>query len=89
MTRNEFIDFLKANDIPFEEYTKNGLDQVWVYDKKQFEKKKLNPVKNRNMYVPYLRVSNFDGDRWYTRENGWTCYMNQEIVINKCLELGA
>lgn len=40
MTRSEFIRFLEANYIPYEEYTENGLDQVYVFSKKEFNEKK-------------------------------------------------
>ena len=89
MTRQEFIEFLVSNDIPHEEYTENGADMVYVFSKDEFEKKKKHPRKYANLYVPYLRVSHFgEGNEWYTRESGWTCYMSQEKVIRKCKELG-
>lgn len=87
MTREDFINFLKEKDIPFEEYTEHGLDQVWVYSKGEYELKKKNPRKYKNLYVPYLRVSNFDGD-WYTRDNGLCGYMSPVRVMEICLYLG-
>lgn len=89
MTRSEFINFLNSNDIPYEEYTENGLDQVYVFSKREFNEKKKHPKKNADLYVPYLRVSHFDGIEWYTRENGWTCYMSIDKILKKCKELGA
>lgn len=88
MTREEFINFLKENDIPFDEYTEHGLDQVYVYSKGEYQLKRKHPRKYKNLYVPYLRVSHFDEDRWYTRENGWCEHMNQDRVLEKCLYLG-
>ena len=89
MTRGEFINLLVEKKIPYQEYTEKGLDQVYVYSKDEYEKKQNHPKKYADLYVPYLRVSNFDRDVWYTRENGWTQWMTQEKVLAKCEELGA
>ena len=87
MTREEFINFLKDHEIPFSEDTNNGMDMVYVYSKVEYEIKQKHPRRFKNLYVPYLRVSNFNGE-WYTREDGWCSYMPEEVVIEKCLELG-
>lgn len=84
MTRQEFIDFLVENEIPYSEYTEKGLDQVWVFAKMEYKLKKKHPRKYKDLYVPYLRVSHFDEDRWYTRYNGWTSYMSVDRVLEVC-----
>ena len=88
MTREEFINFLKEHEIPFSEDTDNGMDMVYAYSKVEYELKKKHPRKFKNLYVPYLRVSNFDGE-WYTREDGWCCCLGKCTVLDKCLKLGA
>ena len=89
MTRTEFVKFLEENNIPFTEYTQNGADMVYVFERKAYEEKKKHPRKNKDMYVPYLRVSHFDEKSWYTRDNGYCCYMNQKTVLEKVKKLGA
>lgn len=89
MTREEFIKHLDTNDIPYSEYTENGLDMVYVFSKNEYEMKKAHPRKHRDLHVPYLRVSHFNEDRWYARENGYCCYMSEEEVLNIVDRLGA
>ena len=91
MKRAEFINYLVENNIPYTEYVveDKGIDQVYVFSRKEHEMVKAHPKKYKNLYVPYLRVSHFDGDRWYTRENGFTSYMSIEKILGKCKELGA
>jgi len=87
MYREDFIDFLKENNLHYCENTVKGLDEVYVFSTVEFEAKHTHPRKFKNLYVPYLRVSNFDGD-WYVRDNGYCSYMPCEVVLEKCLELG-
>ena len=89
MTKEEFINFLEEHDIHYTEYTDNGLDQVYVLSREEYEKKKKNPRKYKYLYVPYIRVSHFDEPTWYTRENGWTQYMEVNKVLDKAIEIGA
>lgn len=88
MTREEFIEFLETNGIPYSECTVNGLDQVYVFSKDEYEKKEANPRKYKDLSVPYLRISHFDEYPWYTRENGCCCYMDEESVMDIVKELG-
>lgn len=88
MTREQFITFLKSDKIPFKEDTENGSDMVYVYSKLEYELKQKHPRKYKNLYIPYIRVSNFDGDRWYVREDGYCSYMCKSAVIDKCVQLG-
>lgn len=89
MTRDDFVNYLRDNGIPYYEYNVNGLYQVYVYSRKEYEMKKAHPRKNKNLYIPYLRVSHFDGDRWYTRENGVTGYKSVKQIMNIVEKLGA
>lgn len=86
MSRQEFIDFLVEKNIPYREYTEKGLDQVYVFSKGEYELKKKHPRKYSYLYVPYIRISHFDEVEWYTRENGYTCYMNVDRILEKCME---
>lgn len=89
MTRQEFINYLEINEIPYSEYTENGADMVYVFSKVEYNKKKAHPRKYKNLYVPYLRVSHFDEYRWYTRDNGLCGYMSIKKVMDIVKELGA
>lgn len=91
MTREEFIKYLENNNIPFEDASKTikGYDAVYVVSKREYEKKRNYPRKYKDLYVPYLRVSHFDEERWYTRENGWVEYKTQEEIMKIVKELGA
>ncbi len=89
MTREEFVKFLNENNIPYNMGPEIDYDGIYVKSRKEYEMKKKNPRKYRNLYIPYLRVSQFDKERWYTRENGICGYMDKKEVIRKCLELGA
>ena len=89
MTKELFIDFLDRREIPYQERDINGLELVYVFSKKEFLLKQKHPKKYKDLYVPYLRVSHFDEDRWYTRDNGWTSYMSISRILEKCKELGA
>lgn len=88
MTKKELVQFLEDNNIPYEEENVNGLEQVYVFSKKEYTLKRKHPRKYKNLYLPYLRVSNFGGEL-YTRENGWCQYTPECIVLEKCKKLGA
>lgn len=88
MTKAEFVEFLEELGAPYEEVEINGLEQVYVYSRREYELKRKYPRKYKDLYLPYLRVSNFGGEL-YTRENGWCEYMPDSIVLEKCKELGA
>ena len=90
MTREEFINVLKEHDIPFEDLSKNdnyvdGYDGIWVYSRKEYSLVKKHPRKHKNLYVPYIRVSNFGGS-WYTKYCGYTSYQSQKDVMEIVLK---
>lgn len=93
MTREEFINYLMEIGVPFRDASKDipgggHYDGVYIFEKKAYELKHKHPRKYKGLYVPYLRVSNFDGD-WYIREDGWTQYCSESIVLEKVKELAS
>lgn len=89
MKREAFIKYLEKKNIPYSEYTMNGADMVYVYNRREFELKKAHPRKYKDLFVAYLRVSHFDEDMLYTRDCGICGYMNEKEVMRKVKELGA
>ena len=84
MKREDLVKFLVENDIPFMERKLDykGLDQIYVFERKARELKMLHPRKYKNLFVPCIRVSHFDEERWYTRDCGWTEWKKPEEVID-------
>ena len=83
MTRQDFINYLVKLGVPFSEYTENGADMIYIHSRKEYEEKRNHPRKNKDLFVPYIRVSHFDElPRLYTRNNGYCCYMKLEDVIS-------
>lgn len=83
--REKFIQFLKNNEIHYSEYTCNGLDAVYVFSRKEYEEVMKHPRKNKDMYVPQVRVSHFNEDRLYVKDNGWIRHMTYSDVIDLVL----
>ena len=84
--RNDFIKWLEKKGIHHSEYTEKGLDQVYVYSKEEYEKRQNHPRKYKDLYVPYLRVSQFDGwPNLYVRDNGYCEYMNIQDIVRECI----
>ena len=101
MTREDFKKILDENHVKYIEVKpRDDWDyyQIYVEDRRAKELKDSHPKKYKNIYVPYIRVSHFDGSEkygietkigyLYTRENGYTCYMKEKEVIKKCKEYG-
>lgn len=92
MTREEFINYLMEIGVPFHDASEDipggEYDGVYIFEKKAYELKRKHPRKNKNLYIPYLRVSNFGGE-WYIRENGRTQYCPESIVLKKVKELAS
>lgn len=97
MTRDEFINYLVENDIPYCEATTmdSGNDFVYVYDKKAYrrlEELRRHPRKYKyeleHLCVPYLRVSNFTDWSWYIRDNGICDWAPESVVMGKVKRLG-
>ena len=54
----------------------NGFEQVYVFEKDAYDKRKEHPRKYKDLYVSYLRMSKHDGDdRLYTRRDGIVGYL--------------
>lgn len=87
MTAKEFMEWLDSIGAAYQFTDNDGrLEQVYVFDKGVYELKKKHPRKYRGLYLPYLRVSNFDGEL-YTRQDGWCQYMSDDKVKEICMEL--
>ena len=92
MTREEFIEFLGEHGIPFtyDRLAYDKYDGVYVFSKKEYNLKKTHPRKYKDLYVPYIRVSDFGYKRGrvYTRENGLVGYKDLSEVLDICLKYG-
>jgi hypothetical protein len=98
MTREDFINYLVENNIPYCEDTENGNDYVYVFDKVAYELKKKyyegRKLELKDIYIPYLRVSHFV-DRgllmttlWYVRDNGICEWTPENVVMDRVKSLG-
>lgn len=85
MTKQEFITFLEANNIPYEIADRN-IATIYVYGKPEdiisFDGRKTK-------FIPYLRVSHFDEKpgMCYTRDCGLCEYHTDTWIKGKCIEL--
>ena len=87
--KDELIIYLIENDIPYYEETSiKDYYAIYIYEKDAYEKKHKHPRKYKDLYVPYLRVSRFDEERPYTRQDGWCQYMSKERVLEIVDKLG-
>ncbi len=92
MTKQEFTDFLDANNINYEIETltsKNDDILMFVY----IHGKEINIISfsgKKRKYTPYLRVSHFDEKPgWaYVRDNGDVYWATDEMIFERCKELG-
>lgn len=84
-TLDELVRILDEKEMPYEE-TKlnNGYRCVHVFDKVAYERKKKHPVKYKNEFVPYIRVSDHNGDP-YIRDCG-ICYTSTWENVLKMIE---
>lgn len=101
MTKNEFTKKLDMLKIKYDEVKpRDDLDfyMIYIHSRKEMEMKKSHPRKYKDLYVPYIRVSHFEGDtliqddyrpgKLYVKDNGVTYYMDERKVIELCKELG-
>jgi hypothetical protein len=87
--KDELIMYLIENDIPYYEETQiENYYAIYIFDKDAYNKKMKHPVKNKHLYVPSLRVSHFDEDRLYVRQDGLCFYASEERVMDIVDELG-
>lgn len=86
-TREEFIQFLEDHDIIYEESSNDKYDGIYVVSKYEYNLKKKYPRKYKDLFIPYLRVSGFDEDMWYTRYCGDCRYMSKDRIAKICLKL--
>ena len=91
MTREEVMTMCDILDLPYEDLSKDetykeGYDGIYIWDRKAYDEKKKHPRK-KDLFVPYLRVSNFLVDRVYIRENGWTEWTSYDELKKKIKKL--
>lgn len=81
MTKQEWISYLDSIGAIYQEYDNDGeLDQIYVRSKDEYKMKEAHPRKYKDLYIPYIRLSHFDDNRVYTRENGVTGYQSNDRV---------
>ena len=85
MTKQEFTDFLHANNIPYE-IADRRISTIYVYGKPKYI---ISFNGKKTKFVPYLRVLRFDErpGMCYTRDCGWCGYQTDEWIKSKCIEL--
>lgn len=101
MTREDFknhLEYYKVKYIEVKPRDDWDFYQIYVEDKRVREFKDSLPKTRSDVYVPYIRVSHFDGSEkygmetrngfLYIRENGYTYWMKVSDVIKKCEEYG-
>lgn len=67
---NNVKDYVEKIGARFTDITTNGLRQIYVYDKGEYDLKKSHPQKYHGLYVSYIRISDHGGDGLYTRVDG-------------------
>lgn len=80
MTREEFIEYLKTTGLDFTESDVENYDGIYVLGCESKLKKK-HPRKYKNLYVRYIRISGFDSNEWYVRDNGIVYYACEKKVM--------
>lgn len=87
MEKEELIQLCEEMGVPYIAETNSlGEEIVYVYDAGIYELKHKNPRKYNDVFLPYLRVSNF-GPEPYTRHNGWCQYANRQYIVDILKEL--
>ena len=87
--KDELIIYLIENDIPYHEDTRiKDHYAIYIFDKDAYEKKQKHPRKYKDLYIPYLRVSHFDEEYPYTRQDGWCQYMSKDKIMDIVDKLG-
>lgn len=86
MTKEEFIKFLKDNEIPHKISNLSELYAIYIYGK---PRPITDPSDGKKRdFTPYLRVTHFDENgKWYTRFCGICGYKSIDWILSKCLEL--
>ena len=58
----------------------NGDKKIYIFDKKIYVKKHKDLHKYKDLYVPYIRISDNGGDGLYTRRDGYVEEMTDEKI---------
>lgn len=101
MTRQEFKNKMDHFGIEYLEVKpREDLEfyMIYIHGKKELEMKKAHPRKYKDLYVPEIRVSHFEGDtliqddyrpgRLYVKDCGVTYYLEDKKVIELCKRIG-
>lgn len=79
----EFIDYLNNLDARYYVDTEGGVEKIYIFAKKDYDLVHKHPRKYKNRYVPYIRVSHFEGNRVYVRDNGLCEYRSLDVLKKK------
>ena len=83
MTKDEFIEYLDGIGARYQDLSDiRPIETIFVFGKDEYDKVKKHPRKNKNLYIPYIRISwHWDTPEvLYTRWNGETGYMTEEQI---------
>ena len=61
-------------------YDGMGIEQVYVFDKAVYDKKHKHPRKYKDLYVPYLRLSDHGDDGLYAKRDGYCEHMTDDEI---------
>ena len=89
MDKEMLLEKLKEMDLPYEIVNAAGGERIWVYARETYRKKTKDPIANRNLFLPYCRITFEDGGQIYIRNNGWCTYVNDNKLIDILKELAA
>lgn len=85
MTKEKLLGMLNYTEHVYEveEIPEKGIDNVWIFSRKEYDAKKKHPRKFKDLYVPYMRVSHFEKKRQYVRDNGWCETINDKELMKR------
>ena len=95
MLREDFIKLVEKLGLPYKEANikmlrKKDYDGIYVYGKEAYELVAKHPRKYKDLFVPYIRVSHFDGEcgePMYIRDNGICRNINDKDLVFRLYEL--
>lgn len=95
MLRKDFIKLVEGLGLPYKEANVQMLrnkdyDGIYVYGKEAYELVMKHPRKYKDLFVPYIRVSHFDGgfgEPMYIRDNGICGNINDKDLVFRLYEL--
>lgn len=72
--------YLKEIGAAWTVMTDLGFEQVYIFEKTAYDKVKKQPRKYKDLYVPYLRISDHGGNGLYTRRDGICGEMSDDDI---------